>query len=57
MLNGNEAAIAWLRENNTKKDVYVNTFLYREKQQSAVKVMQTVAADNGGRYKFVSADE
>lgn len=56
-LNGNEAVVQWLRDNNTKKDVYINTFLYREKHPTAVKVMQVVAAENGGRYKFISPDE
>ena len=56
-LNGNEAVVQWLRDNNTKKDVYINTFLYREKDLTAVKVMQVVAAENGGRYKFISPDE
>ncbi|MCD6303876.1 MAG: hypothetical protein J7M21_02820, partial [Planctomycetes bacterium] len=56
-LQGNEAVVQWLRDNNKKKDVYVNTFLYLSKQESAIKVMQKVAQENGGRFKQISADE
>lgn len=59
-LTGNEAVVAWLRDNNkkTQKDmVYINTFLYLGREESAVKVMETIAKENGGRFKHISADE
>lgn len=56
-LQGNEAVLAWLRDNNKAKDVYINTFLYRGNDPTAVKVMQTIAQENGGRFRQVTADE
>jgi DNA-directed RNA polymerase subunit RPC12/RpoP/Mg-chelatase subunit ChlD len=61
VLNGNEAAIQWLRDNNPKDEkkglVHVNTFLYLSKDEEARKVMETIAKENGGRFKLISADE
>ncbi len=57
LLQGNEAVVQWLKDNNVKKDVYVNTFLYRSQQESAIEVMKAVAHQNGGRFKLVSQDE
>ena len=61
VLNGNEAAIQWLRDNNPKEEnkglVHVNTFLYLSKDEEARKVMETIAKENGGRFKLISADE
>ena len=61
VLNGNEAAIQWLRDNNPKEEkkglVHVNTFLYLSKDEEAKKVMETIAKENGGRFKLISADE
>lgn len=56
-LQGNDAVIHWLRDNNKDKSVYINTFLYRKEAPRAVKVMKTVAQDNGGRFKYISPDE
>jgi len=56
-LNGNPAVIAWLQDNNKAKKVYVNTFLYHSKDATAIKVMQQVAQQNGGRFKQISSDE
>jgi len=61
VLNGNEAAIQWLRDNNPKEEkkglVHVNTFLYLSKDEEAKKVMETIAKENSGRFKLISADE
>ena len=61
VLNGNEAAIQWLRDNNPKEEkkglVHVNTFLYLSKDEEARKVMETIAKENSGRFKLISADE
>ena len=56
-LNGNEAVVHWLRDNNKAKKIYVNTFLYHSKDPTAIKVMQQVAQENGGRFKQISSDE
>jgi len=60
-LNGNEAVVQWLRDNNPKDEkkglVHVNTFLYLNKDEDAMKVMDTVAKENGGRFKLISTDE
>jgi len=61
VLKGNDAAIQWLRDNNPKDEqkglVHVNTFLYLSRDEEAMKVMDTIAKENGGRFKLVSTDE
>ena len=58
---GNEAVIQWLRDNNPKEEkkglIRVNTILYRNKDEEAMKVMETIAKDSGGRFKLISPDE
>jgi len=60
-LDGNEAVVQWLRDNNPKQEakglVHVNTFLYQSKDPEAIKVMKTIKEENGGRFKLISADE
>jgi len=56
-LHGHEAVITWLRDNNKDKTVYINTFLYESKEDTAVKVMKQIALEHGGRFKQISADE
>jgi DNA-directed RNA polymerase subunit RPC12/RpoP len=60
-LNGNEAVIQWLRENNPRDEakgrVHVHTFLYLSKDEEAMKVMRTIAKENGGWFKPISSDE
>lgn len=55
-LNGNEAVVQYLRENNPG-DVMVNTILFRQNDRSAKAVLQTIAAENRGQFKYVSSDE
>jgi hypothetical protein len=61
VLNGNEAVIQWLRDNNPKDEkkwlVHINTFLYLNKDEDAMKVMGTIAKENGGRFKLITPDE
>jgi hypothetical protein len=52
-----EKAIALCKARNTKKDVCIYTYLYGDKPDLAVKTMEKIAADSGGRYKFVSGEE
>jgi len=60
-LNGNDAVIQWLRENNPRDEakgrVHVHTFLYLSKDEEAMKVMRTIARENGGWFKPISSDE
>jgi len=60
-LSGNEAVVQWLRDNNPKEEakglVHVNTFLYLNKDAEPIKVMKTIAKENGGRFKLISPDE
>jgi uncharacterized protein with von Willebrand factor type A (vWA) domain len=55
----NQKVLDVIRKRNAgaKKDVLINTFLYGNRPPEAEKVLQTIAAENGGLYKFVSADE
>jgi len=60
-LNGNEAIIQWLRDNNTSQRqaelVHINTFLYLSKDIEAQNVMKTIAKENSGHFKAISPDE
>ena len=60
-MRGNEAVVHWLRDNNPKEEakgkVHVNTFLYLTQDDTAKQVMQTIATENGGVFKFISPDE
>ncbi|MCE5328330.1 MAG: VWA domain-containing protein [Planctomycetaceae bacterium] len=53
----NEKALATIRALNIRRDVHVNTFLYGNKPPVAVEVLQTIAKENGGKYKFISGQE
>jgi len=61
VLKGNEAVIQWLRDNNPKDEkkglMHVYTFLYLSKDEEAKKLMETIAKENGGRFKLITADE
>lgn len=53
----NAAVLAAVRKLNKDKTVRINTFLYGFRPPEAERVMQKIAAENGGQYKFVSLDE
>lgn len=55
-LQGNEAVVQYLRE-NAPDDVSINTILFRLKDASAHKVLQTIAGEHHGQFKYVSPDE
>ncbi|MCX5670660.1 MAG: VWA domain-containing protein [Planctomycetota bacterium] len=52
-----QAVLQAIRARNADKGVIIHTFLYGNKPPEAEKVMKDIAAENGGKYKFVSADE
>jgi len=60
-LNGNAAVIQWLRDNNPKEEekgrVHVCTFLYLNRDPEPIKVMETIAKENAGRFKLITTDE
>ncbi len=56
-LQGNEAVVRWLRDHNADRDVMINTLLLHGRDASAFEVLRTVAAENGGVFKYVSPDE
>jgi len=53
----NEMVLAAIRQWNADKSVHINTFLYGRRPPGAERVMQQIAKENGGRYKYVSPDE
>jgi hypothetical protein len=61
VLNGNEAVIQWLWDNNPKEGktgrVHVSTLLYLSRDEEAIKVMETISKDSGGRFKLITYDE
>ncbi len=58
---GNQAVIQWLRDNNPKEEkkgrVHVCTFLYLNREPEPIRVMETIAKENAGRFKLISIDE
>lgn len=46
-----------IRKLNKDKSVHINTYLYDYKGRKAVELMQTIAKESGGRYKYVSRDD
>ena len=55
-LNGNEAVIQWLRDNNRHKDIVVNTVLTYSKGSKAMETMGTIASENGGQLRLLAVD-
>jgi hypothetical protein len=53
----NDAVIEAIASRNRRKSVLINTFLYGWKPPIAEKVMIKIAAENGGKYRYVSPDE
>ena len=54
--SGNEAVLAWLRDNNKKGDVTINTFLFG-KDPRAHAVMRKIAEESEGEFKPIPFDE
>jgi len=53
--------IQWLWDNNPKEGktgrVHVSTLLYLSRDEEAIKVMETISKDSGGRFKSIIPDE
>ncbi len=56
-LGGNEAVLQWLADNNKGQKVHIHTVLLHSTDETAVKVLRTIAESNGGRFKYISPDE
>jgi hypothetical protein len=56
-IDGNAAVLAYIRSKNKNKKVHVNTFLYGTRPKRAVEVMEKIAKQNSGRYRFVEDQE
>ena len=54
---GNEAVLRWLAENNRNHTVQINTFLLHSRDRAAVNVLQTIAHEHDGRFKYISPAE
>jgi uncharacterized protein with von Willebrand factor type A (vWA) domain len=53
----NDAVLKVIKDMNAKKGVYVYTFLYGHRPEGGAQVMNRIASENGGRYKYVNPDE
>jgi DNA-directed RNA polymerase subunit RPC12/RpoP len=53
----NDAVVKAIAQRNTKKDVYINTFLYGHKPPEAESVMRKIAEENGGQYRYVGGSD
>lgn len=52
----NDRVLATVKKYNAKKMVSINTYLYGNRPEVAEKIMKQIAAENRGRYKYVSLD-
>jgi hypothetical protein len=50
----NKQVLMALARKNVKKEVHINTYLYGYEGKHAMEVMARIAAENGGRYKYIS---
>jgi len=54
--NTNEKVLDVIRRFNVDRSVHINTFLYGHRPREAERVMKRIAAENAGRYKYVTMD-
>jgi len=53
----NDAVLKTIRRRNPGGRIKINTILYGNRPPVAEKVMSRIAAENGGKYRFISPDE
>lgn len=55
----NNAVLKLIKEQNPpgKNQIMINTFLYDDRNKEAEEVMQKIAKENKGRYKFINPEE
>jgi len=56
-VGGNAKVRAYIESKNKGRKVHINTFLYGTRPKRAVEVMEKIAKNNGGRYRFVEDQE
>jgi len=56
-LNGNEAVLQWLADNNKAPKVHICTVLLHSADRTAADVLRKIAEQNNGRFKYISPDE
>jgi hypothetical protein len=55
---GNSNMLALIKKLNPKREVIINTYLFDGREGNPAKgLLEKIAADNGGKYKFVSTPE
>ncbi len=57
LLSDPERILEAIRKRNAGKEVLINTYLFAYKDPYAVEILNKIADENGGRYKYVSWDE
>lgn len=53
----NEKVLDAIRKMNANKEVHINTILHHHRSPGAMKTLREIAAENGGRFKFVEPNE
>mgnify|MGYP001235025810 CR=1 FL=1 len=53
----NKQVLETIALGNKDRDILINTYLYGDRPPEAEKVMQQIAKENGGRYRFVPPEE
>ena len=57
VLDGNAAVARYIRDRNKNGEIHINTFLYGYHSGEAEEVMKSIAAENGGRFRFVALEQ
>jgi len=52
----NAATLAAIRKLNPRGEIHINTILHKHESQPAIDVLRKIAAQNGGKFKFVEGD-
>ncbi len=50
----NDAVIKWIKDHNTAKNIKINTIAYIDRGEGYEKILQEIANENGGVFKYVS---
>jgi hypothetical protein len=53
----NDAVLKFLRQRNPGGKVQINTIAFVDRGEGYEKVLQTIASENRGKFRFVSQDE
>lgn len=53
----NDKVLAEIRSLNADKKVIIHTLLYGKRTQAGEEILRTIAAENGGRYRYINPEE